>query len=96
MAIGLFMEFKGIGAAKYDAIMQETGLTGDKGWWPPGLLSHYAGRTTEGWCVVDVWHSQKSFDAYLSGRLGPALTRIDGVPRPRVTPFTVHNHYKQW
>ncbi len=55
---GLIIQFSGVDAAKYDAIVKEAGLKGKKAVWPAGIISHAAGPTADGWCVVDVWSSQ--------------------------------------
>jgi hypothetical protein len=62
MAIGLLMQFPGGTAEQYDAVMEKLGLEGNQGDWPDGIISHFAGAYPEGWCVVDVWESQDSFD----------------------------------
>ena len=54
MAIGLVMQFAGGTAQQYDAVMEKLGLEGDQGEWPDGIISHFAGATPDGWCVVDV------------------------------------------
>jgi hypothetical protein len=95
MAIGLVLQFDGVNAAKYDAIMKELGLSDNKGSWPDGIVSHMAGSTPEGWCVVDVWESQAQFDKFLSSRLKPAFDRVGGMPQPRVTAVQLHNTYRR-
>ena len=94
MAVGLLMQFKGVGAPKYDAIMKEMKLYENKGTWPDGIISHVAGATPDGWCVLDVWESQAHFDKFFAGRLKPAFDKVGGMPMPQVTPFQVHNKYK--
>jgi hypothetical protein len=93
MAIGLVLQFEGVNAAKYDAVMKELGLSGNEGSWPEGILSHMAGSTPEGWCVVDVWESQAHFDRFLNSRLKPAFDRVGGMPQPRVTTVQLLNTY---
>jgi hypothetical protein len=91
MAIGLVMQFKGdLGSDKYDAIMRELGLMASGGNWPDGIVSHVAGATAEGWCVVDVWQSQDHFDRFFAARLKPAFDKVGDVPQPAITPFEVH------
>src|ERR1700730_371395 len=67
MAVGLIMQFSDVDAAKHDAMMKEAGHAV----WPAGIISHAAGPTADGWCVVDVWSSQAQFDRFLSKRLKP-------------------------
>ena len=94
MAIGLTMQFKGVGAAKYDAIMKEMGLVGNKAKWPEGIISHTAGASPDGWTVVDIWESQAHFDKFFAGRLKPAFDKVGGMPQPQVGHFSVHNQYR--
>jgi hypothetical protein len=93
MAVGLIIQFSGVDAAKYDAIVKEAGLKGKKAVWPAGIISHAAGPTADGWCVVDVWSSQAQFDRFMSKRLKPAFDRAGGMPEPHVTTFQIHNKY---
>ncbi len=89
MAVGLIMQFSDVDAAKYDAMMKEAGHAV----WPAGIISHAAGPTADGWCVVDVWSSQAQFDRFLSKRLKPAFDRAGGMPEPQLTTFQIHNKY---
>ena len=94
MAVGLCMQFKGAKTAKYDAIMKEMGLSDSSAKWPDGIISHVAGSTADGMCVVDVWRSQADFDRFFASRLKPAFDKIGGMPEPQVTKFEVHNSHK--
>jgi hypothetical protein len=57
--------------------------------WPvEGILSHAAGPTDDGWCVVDVWESEEAFRRF--GEVIVPILQELGVPgEPRVLP--VHN-----
>jgi hypothetical protein len=99
MAIGLVMTFDGVGTDQYEAAMAASGLdlqspgnpnASDK--WPDGIVSHVAGATPTGWCVVDVWESQADFDRFFADRLGPTLQKV-AIPEPNVTPFEVYNSH---
>jgi hypothetical protein len=94
MAVCLMMQFAGIDTGKYEAVMEKLGLRGSNSNWPNGIVSHVAGATTDGLCVVDVWESQQDFDAFMKGRLKPALDAVGGLPQPRVTTFEVCNSYR--
>jgi hypothetical protein len=54
-----------------------------------GQLSHVAGATQDGFCVVDVWESREHFDRFMEQQLGEQLGRL-GVPQPQITEFEVH------
>jgi hypothetical protein len=54
-----------------------------------GQISHVAGATAEGICVVDVWDSRADFDRFMAERLGEQLARF-GFPEPQIAEFEVH------
>ncbi|HEX8582206.1 MAG TPA: hypothetical protein VF640_07750 [Acidimicrobiales bacterium] len=99
MAIGVVMRFTGVTAEHYEAVMgkgpgidvQSPRNPDAEGNWPEGLVAHLAGPTDDGWCVVDTWESGEALDAFVGGRLGPALGAA-GVPQPDLTFFEVYNH----
>ncbi|HZQ26155.1 MAG TPA: hypothetical protein VFA94_00530 [Acidimicrobiales bacterium] len=96
MTIGLLLRFDGVGEKEYDDVMRVLGLsspgaTGGTDDWPKGIVSHVAGNTGDGWCVVDIWESQADFDAFFASRLGPALEKVGTLPQPLITPFEVYN-----
>ena len=93
MAMCLIMQFAGVDAATYEAVMKELGLRGTDPDWPSGMMSHVAGFTSHGMYVVDVWKSQADFDAFVESRLQPAFEAVGGLPMPQVTTFDVHNSY---
>jgi hypothetical protein len=95
MAVCLMMQFAGMDNRKYEAVMEKLGLRSANPNWPKGIMSHVAGATTEGLCVVDVWESQQDFDAFMKNRLKPAFDAVGGLPQPHVTTFEVYNSYRR-
>ena len=93
MAACLIMQFAGVNAATYEAVMKELGLRGANPDWPSGIISHVAGFDSDGMYVVDIWDSQEDFDAFVESRLQPAFEAVGGLPMPQVTTFDVHNSY---
>jgi hypothetical protein len=96
MSVGLVMRFTGVGADKYDEVMRELDLPlhdNDNANWPAGIISHVAGATQDGWCVVDTWDTQAAFDKFMTDKLGPITQKL-GLPAPDVTPFQVYNAYR--
>lgn len=94
MSVCLLMQFAGVDAGKYEAVMEELGLKGANPNWPSGIISHVAGFDSDGMYVVDIWESQQDFDAYVESRLQPAFEAVGGLPMPQVTTFDVHNSYR--
>ncbi len=95
MAAGLVMQFSAGGRAEYDAVMTQLGL-GSPGVqetqpWPDGIISHVAGATDGGWCVVDIWQSQEHFERFFGERLSPAMEAVGNLPPPTITWFQVYN-----
>lgn len=57
--------------------------------WPvEGILSHAAGPTEQGWCVVDVWESEEAFRRFAEV-IVPILQEVGLPGEPRLLP--VHN-----
>jgi hypothetical protein len=56
-------------------------------------VTHSAGKTATGWCVVDVWESEAHFGKFRETRLGPAFAKVGGIPEPKVTTFQVYNRF---
>ena len=93
MAVCIVMEFAGMNARQYEALMDVLELRGVNPAWPKGIISHVVGFTNHGAYVVDVWQSQQIFDAFLENRLRPAFEVVGGLPEPRVITFDVYKSY---
>jgi hypothetical protein len=93
MAVAFVLQFDSLDQPKYDAVMRELGLDRDGAEWPDGILEHTAGKTPDGWCVVDIWESEGDFAKFREARLGPASSKVGGMPQPKVTSFPVYNRY---
>jgi quinol monooxygenase YgiN len=98
MAVGLILEFSGIGKAEYDAIDKMLGTdmytkTGDI---PAGLITHSAGTSDRGTFIVsETWESRAAQEAFMQSRLGEALQR-GGVTQPPTIVWTellVHQEF---
>ncbi len=96
MSAGLILQFPAsVGEQQYDEVNSRLKFdprTGE-GNWPPGLQSHSAGASGEGWVVTEIWESKQAQAAFMESRLGPALSDL---PQPRVLWFDVvasqHRH----
>ena len=83
-------DIKGATQELYDATVDKLtdgrGLNSPADWPAPGLVSHAAGPTEDGWLVVDVWDSQASFEKFATVLL-PILDEVGMPPtKPRVYP----------
>lgn len=85
MAIAVLYEFQGMTQDHYDRFIQDQ----YEGRAMPGVISHAAGPTEDGWWAFDVYESQEAADAIGS----PAIERLTemGVAEPQVRTFQVHN-----
>ncbi|WP_042365240.1 hypothetical protein [Streptacidiphilus neutrinimicus] len=89
MAVIIVFEIPGGTQAQYEEVTDK--MTGGRGGvkarsdWPvPGLISHCAGPTPDGWHVTDVWESTEAFQRFAE-KLGP-LMQAAGMPQaePRI------------
>lgn len=83
MALGLILEFNGIGQETYDAVNRKLGIDATRSTsdWPSGLLFHAGGAKPGGWVVFEVWESKEAHERFMTGRLGRALAE-SGVSGP--------------
>ena len=94
MAVGLRLKFGGGTQEQYDTVHRHINVDGDP---PPGLIFHSAGPIDGGWGVIDVWESRAAFDAFIEGRLGPAVGELgeDAFQGPPdIKEFPVHHYTK--
>jgi hypothetical protein len=88
MAVGLILEFTGVGKAEYDAVDKALGLdmymkTGD---FPDGLITHAAGTSDQDtFVVMEVWESKSAQEEFMQSRLGSALQQGGVTSQPKVT-----------
>lgn len=84
MAVCLVVNVPGGTIEQYDEVRRGVGEPlGD------GQISHTAGATSDGLCVVDVWESRAHFDRFMQEHLGEQLARA-GVSQPQITEFEVY------
>jgi hypothetical protein len=87
MAVAMVLEWPGVSAEQYDAVIEDLDLGGKT---YQGGIFHVAGPTDDGWRVVDVWESQAAFDTFLQQKLGMVLQK-HGLQPPQVQTWPVHN-----
>lgn len=84
MALGLILEFEGIGREVYDTVNRKLGIDTSRpaANWPHGLLFHAGGAKPGGWVVFEVWESKAAQEAFMGERLGRALSEggVSGPP----------------
>ncbi|MEU3795200.1 hypothetical protein [Streptomyces fructofermentans] len=91
MAIVVMFEFPGMTQAKYELsgekLTEGRGMVDKVSDWPvPGLISHTAGPTPDGWYVVDVWESEEAFRKF-GAIIVPILRDLGaGEVEPKIYP----------
>ena len=81
MAIGLLFDGVGVSQDQYEQVFNEVTNHGTER--VPGMLSHHAGPTEGGFCVIETWASQEALEQFFSGQGGQALAAagIQGQPK---------------
>ena len=87
MAIVMFMEWKGLTSAQYDAARELVNFEGDP---PGGGMFHVAAITEEGLRVTDVWASAEAFQQFVETRLMPGVQQLGITSEPEVAVYPVH------
>ncbi|MDI2124696.1 hypothetical protein [Yinghuangia seranimata] len=93
MAIAAVFQIPGMTQEQYDksadAVTGGRGAVKNPSDWPvPGLISHTAGPTPDGWFVVDVWESEEAFRRF-GEIIVPILNNL-GVPNAEPKVYPVH------
>ena len=87
MAILAIFTGKGMDKDAYDALRREVDWERDR---PAGGIFHAAAFDNDGNAhVADVWASQDALDAFVAGKLMPAMQKLN-VPPPDVQVFPIH------
>ena len=93
------LEFEGFESSDYEKVNSILGIdpTTGEGDWPDGLITHSAGKTPDGWIVVEVWDSREAQERFMSSRLGAALHQAGLNKPPKRADWTTlrsHHHPK--
>ena len=83
MAVALIFNGPGVTKAQYEQVLNEVNPDGK---FAPGMLSHVAGPTADGWAVCEVWESQEAVDKFFQETLGAALQKANINIQPVVFP----------
>jgi quinol monooxygenase YgiN len=80
VAVGLIFDGVGITEAQYEQARREVAPDNRL---LPGMLSHHAGPSEGGWCVIETWESQEALQAFFEQKLGQALQRANINVQPK-------------
>jgi hypothetical protein len=90
MATVMSMQWQGVTKAQYEQVRKEVGWETNT---PPGGRLHVAWFAGDSLFVMDVWDSQKAFEAFLGERLMPGVQRAGIKGEPKVTFADCHAIY---
>ena len=93
MAVCIIMEYAGMNAERYEALMNQLRLRGVNPAFPNGVVSNVVGFTGDSAFVVNVWDSKQLFEDFRANRLTPALEAVGRLAQPRITTFDVYKSY---
>ena len=81
MAVGLVFDGVGVTQDQYQQVFDQVTANGTR--IMPGLISHHAGPTERGFCVMEVWESQEVVQRFFEEHLAQALAgaNIDVQPK---------------
>ena len=87
MAVGLVFNGSGVTQEQYYQVFNE--VTDNGAQLVPGMISHYAGPTDGGFCVMEVWESQETLQRFFENKLAQALAAANINVQP--TMFEIVN-----
>jgi hypothetical protein len=97
MVIGVIFNFPGGTTEQYDEVCRAVNngqpMRSLADWQGGGCLSHVAGATSDGLCVMDVWESVEKFQEF-GGKLMPAMQQA-GLKLDEPIVFPAHNFVNQ-
>ncbi len=82
MAIGLLFDGPGVTQDQYYQVFNEVTDNGTRT--VPGMLSHHAGPTEGGFCVIETWESPEALQHAFEHQLGQALAAAGIQTQPKV------------
>lgn len=91
MAIGMIMYSAGMSQDQYDQLSNQ--LTDNGTRQIPGILSHAAGPTEDGFCVVETWESQDALQQSYETVARPVMEAANIQTQRRI--FDVVNSFPQ-
>jgi hypothetical protein len=87
MAIGVVFDGVGVSQDQYCQVFNQVTDHGKRT--PAGLLSHHAGPTEDGLCVIATWEAEDALQRFFEDALGHALAAANISTQP--TRFAIVN-----
>ncbi len=89
MAIGLIFNGVGVRQEQYEQVFNEVFANGRER--APGLLTHQAGPSEDGFCVMETWDSPEALQRFFEEKLARALAAANVEVQPKI--FTISNTF---
>jgi hypothetical protein len=86
MAIGTVIIIPGVTQAQYEQVRNQVMPNNQRA---AGQLSHLAGPTEDGWCVVETWESKEAAQRFFEQTLRQPLEQAGISAQPTI--FQIHN-----
>jgi hypothetical protein len=90
MAVAMFMDWSGVSADQYDAVMMRLDLDSNPA---AGGILHVAAVTDDGLEVCDVWQTEQAFESFLEHRFLPVANELGLEGSPEIKLVPLHNLY---
>lgn len=82
MAIGMIFDGVGVSQDQYQQVLNQVTNNGTEE--VPGGLTHVAGPTEDGFCVIETWESREAFQHFYETKLRDALEAADIQIQPKL------------
>jgi quinol monooxygenase YgiN len=86
MAVGLLFDGVGVSQNQYYQVFNQVTNNGAEP--PAGSLTHHAGPTEGGFCVIETWESPEALQTFYEMELGAALEAAGTLVQPRIFQIT--------
>lgn len=81
MAVGIMFDGVGVTQEQYDQVFKQVSPHREL---PAGMLSHHAGPTEGGFCVIETWESQEDLQRFFAEFGGEALAAAGIQVQPKI------------
>lgn len=82
MTIGLVFDGIGVRQDQYYQVFNQVTNNGTEP--APGMLTHHAGPTEDGFCVIETWESREALQQFFTEHLGAALAAAGIQVQPKM------------
>ncbi len=85
MAVGVLFDGVGMSQDQYNQVSNAVTNNDNNDTGPSeGILTHVAGPTEDGFCVIETWASREAFETFYATKLRAALEAAQVQGRPKI------------